>query len=225
MNRFKQTKQCAYCLKPSPETVDHIPPKNLFPKPRASNLLTVPCCESCRKGWSQDDEYFRAAILSTANVSEEPLAQGAIESLLRSLGREKGEGFTQKILQSLQEVEITTDAGIYLGRADVFKPDIKRLNRVSNRIIRGLFFHEKGYPIPDNYEILTRIEQFGLSSILKQMPEVNFPRLRIIQDGVFCYTFKETKEDKNSCIWLLFFYKNLSIIGFTRSSTTSKVNI
>jgi hypothetical protein len=54
----KKSGQCAYCGKKQPVTDDHIPPKNLFPKPRGSNLITVPCCEFCRKGWSENDEYF-----------------------------------------------------------------------------------------------------------------------------------------------------------------------
>jgi len=38
---------CVYCGKKLPLTKDHIPPKNLYSKPRPSNLITVPCCEKC----------------------------------------------------------------------------------------------------------------------------------------------------------------------------------
>ncbi|HEY9826876.1 MAG TPA: hypothetical protein V6D19_15665 [Stenomitos sp.] len=216
MSQPKKNGRCAYCAEIRPLTNDHIPPQNLFPKPRSSDLITVPCCETCQAGWSKDDEYFRAAILSSAKVSEGSLAQGAIDSLGRSLRRKEQKGFSRTILRSIKEVEIVTEAGILLGKEPVFQLDIERIGRVAQRIIRGLFFHEKGYSLPSGYEVFVRIQQFGLKPILEQLPGVHFPQLRIVQNGIFSYTFKETEEDQNSSIWLLFFYKELPLLGFTR---------
>jgi hypothetical protein len=50
---------CAYCGSTSELTDDHIPPKNLFPKPRPENIITVKACKICVKDTSKDDEYFR----------------------------------------------------------------------------------------------------------------------------------------------------------------------
>ncbi|MDX2215705.1 MAG: hypothetical protein SFY66_20755 [Oculatellaceae cyanobacterium bins.114] len=216
MNQPKKNGRCAYCAETRPLTNDHIPPRNLFPQPRSSNLITVPCCETCQAGWSKDDEYFRAAILSSAKVSETPLAQGAIDSLVRSVSRQKQRGFSRTILKSIKEVEIVTKTGIFLGKEPAFQLDIERIDRVAQRIIRGLFFHEKGYAVPAGYEVFTSIQQFGLEPILEQLTEVHFPQLHIVQDGIFSYTFKETEEDPNSIIWLLLFYKELPLVGFTR---------
>lgn len=216
MNQPQKIGQCAYCAETQPLTDDHIPPKNLFPRPRASNLITVPCCENCRAGWSKDDEYFRAAILSSAKVSENPLAQGAIDSLLRSFRREKHKKFSRNILRNIKEIEVVTKAGIFLSKELALKLETERINRVAQRIIRGLFFHEKKYPLPAGYEISVSIQQFGLEPLFKQLSEVHFPQPRIVQDGIFSYTFKETEEDSNSSIWLILFYKELYLVGFTR---------
>ena len=51
-------KLCIYCQKNEATTVDHVPPKAMFPKPRPANLITVPCCDPCNKSFKNDDEYF-----------------------------------------------------------------------------------------------------------------------------------------------------------------------
>lgn len=217
MSKPKKIGQCAYCSEIHPITDDHIPPKNLFPKPRASNLITVPCCEACRAGWSKDDEYFRVAILSSARVAEEELSQGAIDSLCRSLGRIEQRGFAKNIMSSIEEINIFAKSGIYLGKETAFNFDANRIDRVTQRILRGLFFHEKGYPLPSEYEVFAIIQQFGLEKFLEKLPpRIQFPEVRIIQDGIFCYTLKETQEDPNSCIWILWFFKKLPLVGCTR---------
>jgi len=214
LNKPKKTSQCAYCGRISPVTDDHIPPKNLFPKPRSSNLITVPCCVPCYEGWSKDDEYFRAAILSSAKVSNEPLAQGVMGPLLRSVGRSPG--FAHLLINSIEEIKVVAEEGTYLGKEDALKLDVARIDRVGQRIIRGLFFHEKKLPLPENYQARAKIQQFGIEPILEKLQGIQFPILRIIQDGVFSYTFRDSDEDPNSGIWLLLFYKNLPLVGFIR---------
>ncbi len=214
MNKPKKISQCAYCGRNLPVTDDHIPPKNLFPSPRTSNLITVPCCVPCYEDWSKDDEYFRAVILSSANVSDEPKAQDVMGSLLRSVS--KSRGFAKLLIDNIKEIELVTQAGIYLGREDALKLDVARVDRVGHRIIRGLFFHEKKSSLPANYQVIAKIQQFGIEPILEKLQGVIFPKLRIIQDGVFCYTFRETDEDPNTGIWLLSFYEKLYFVGFTR---------
>ena len=58
--------RCIYCGTTEQLTADHVPPKNIFPEPRTSDLITVPACERCNKSYELDDEYFRAAITVAA---------------------------------------------------------------------------------------------------------------------------------------------------------------
>ncbi|HPS59110.1 MAG TPA: hypothetical protein PK514_13480 [Spirochaetota bacterium] len=214
MKNHKKHGQCAYCGAIGPLTDDHIPPKNIFPKPRASNLITVPCCITCFEGWSKDDEYFRAAIISSYKVSDEPSACSVINTLIRSANR--SEGFALLLKNSIKDVDVFTEAGIYLGQEGAFKLDVNRIDRVAQRIIRGLFFNAKGYPFPTNYQVIAKIQQFGLNDILEKLQGINFPPLIIIQNGIFCYTYHETIEDVNSGVWILLFYGTLPIVGITK---------
>lgn len=143
-----------------------------------------------------------------------PLAQGIIDSLLRSIKRSPG--FANLLMNSIEEIEIVTESGIYLGKQDAFKLDGARVNRVSQRIIRGLFFKENKFPLPANYQVITKIQQFGFESILEKVPDIQLESLRIIQNGVFSYTFCRTSDEPNSGIWLLLFYNYLPIAGFIR---------
>lgn len=208
--------QCAYCNTEGPVTRDHIPPKNLFAPPRPSDLVTVPCCEPCRDGWSGDDEYFRLAVVGTFNAYGAPRAMGAWETLLRSLRRPEHAKFNAEILRNLREVEIRTPAGLYLGTAPVLPLEQERVDRVAQRIVRGLFFHEYENRLPDTHEALGFLKQFGIESVLELLGAVRFPEPKVIGGGSFRYSVRVTAEDPDSTMWIGDFFGRLPFLGFTR---------
>lgn len=61
---------CYLCGSSENLTKDHIPPKNLFPSPRPSNLITVLCCQTCNGKFTLLDESFRVWVSSTINRSK-----------------------------------------------------------------------------------------------------------------------------------------------------------
>jgi hypothetical protein len=130
------------------------------------------------------------------------------------------QGFARMLLDSIKQIELETEAGLYVGTFDARKIDQDRINRVSQRIIRGLFFHEKACPVPEGYEVRAHIQQFGFNPSLATM---QFPALRVVQNGIFCYTFKETESDPNSSVWLALFYERLPFVGFTRQPSEAAV--
>ena len=155
-------------------------------------------------------------------VSEQGTVKGVMASLFRSLGRPQGQGFARRLLASIEEVKIGTEAGLYLGKQPALKLEPERIAKVGERIIRGLFFHENSYPVPEGYEVVACIQQFGIDPILDKLRGLQFPEVRVVQDGVFCYTFKETGEDPNSTVWLALFYGNVHLVGFTRRHPESR---
>ena len=74
---------CVYCGALSPQTRDHVPPACLFPRPRPTDLVTVPACEACNAAFSMDDEYFRLAMLASA--TDHPQGAIAWTEAMRSL--------------------------------------------------------------------------------------------------------------------------------------------
>jgi hypothetical protein len=216
-NDLRQVGQCGYCGKEQCLTRDHVPPRNLFPGPRSADLITVPCCEQCRTGWSDDDEYFRTVVVNADQLYGDNLAAPINDAMLRSLSKARKRRFSQMIIDSICKIPLETDSGIYLGHAPALKFDQDRVNRVSQRIVRGLFFHEKGYPIPLDYEVIGLLKQFGMEPLLETLRQqgIKFPTVRVIQSGVFAYTFRATTEDPNTTMWLALFYQKLPFVGFT----------
>lgn len=53
---------CVICDKNPATTSDHIPPKGVFPRPRPSDLITIPACVECNKITQNLDEEFRVFI-------------------------------------------------------------------------------------------------------------------------------------------------------------------
>ncbi|MFI5396188.1 MAG: hypothetical protein ACHQ9S_11715 [Candidatus Binatia bacterium] len=81
-----------------------------------------------------------------------------------------------------------------------------------------MFFHETGNPLPSTYEVIGLIQQFGVEPIVQELLRqgIRFPALKVIQGGIFSYTFRPTNSDPDSTMWLALFYQKLAFVGFTR---------
>ena len=215
MSKRKFAEPCAYCGKGNPGTRDHIPPQNLFAPPRPSDLITVPCCEACRRGWSNDDEYFRLAIVSAAAFQGSDAADRANEAVLRSLTKPSKAGFSRFVRASLVHVDVRSEVGIFLGKAPALKLNKRRFDRVAERIIRGLFWHEKRHPVPDQYIVLNRQSNFEPAVKALGAGASLFVEPRHIAGGAFAYTYASSAEDPSSSAWLSMIYGVIPFVGYT----------
>ena len=220
-NTPKIIRECAFCGMMKPVTRDHIPPRNLFPKPRSSNLITVPCCEDCRIGWSDDDEYFRLHAISSRcarNIS----AQNIIGKVEDSIGKAKKAGFRKMLQQSFCEVPVYSKGGIYLGHSSALRVDDKRIRRVMCRIIKGLFYHELAKCLPSTHEVKGYVCEADFPDpvldLLESIDYAGFCPIRNIQGDVFEYTFQSSDEDLDSTLWIGWFYESIGFFGATRCS-------
>lgn len=145
---------CTYCGKTGSVTRDHVPPKSLFPKPRPSSLVSVPSCRACNVGASKDDEYFRLN-LSIRETDVRPVAKAIADDAIRGLARGRSTAFRTTFLRGVREVDLVSKAGIYLGRGGTYNVNLKRLNSVAKRIVRGLYLHhyKKLLPFGDSVEV------------------------------------------------------------------------
>jgi len=220
----RQTKHCTYCGKLNPETVDHIPPVCLFPKPRPSDLVTVPCCFSCNKGSSKDDEYFKLTFVIRQDVGDQPAGQKLLSSTLRGLENPRKRGMLRALIRNMGRNAVHSPSGLYLGISPTFNVDLERLGRVTNRIVRGLFYKEFDRRLPEshdvqsfaesglrhlNVDLLTTVR--SMAGILKSGPP------RMIGDGIFEYWYQATAEDSNTSVWLLRFFASESFLCLTAS--------
>lgn len=216
---------CVFCGAPDPTTWDHVPPKNLFRKPRPSNLLTVPSCQGCNEGASKDDEYFRLMLSIRQDMRAGP-ARWAADVAMRSLERPEARGLLHSLLHILEEVDIRTPAGIYLERRGVYTPQMARLYRVVGRTVPGLFYHERGYALPQEYHVTTYllpdawdVERLVASIARKALSMAHLVRAQarvgIIGRHEFRYQWQAVPEDRNASAWLLTFYQRIEFLTIT----------
>lgn len=216
MNKKLKSRECVYCGNTKHITNDHIPPKNLFPPPRPNNLITVPCCQNCNQNASKDDEYFRDMLTMRIDTYEHPDVTKNWQTVLRSLNNPHKTGMRKSIMSTLKEVSLYTPAGIYLGKSGMLQVDVERLLKVTERIIKGIFYFENGFRLPTDYNV----KSFFLESIRMDKDVINLISMaktaspKTIGNGVFTYWLKPTIEDLNTNLLLLLFYEKVAFMGF-----------
>lgn len=214
---------CAYCGSMENITDDHVPPQNLFPKPRpATGLIKVPACRRCNSSASKDDEYFRLKLCMGAHVLDNPSAKANRETAFRSLTRPEAPGLKKAFLSDVRTLQLRSQAGLHVGLA--FEVDPQRIHRVVERTVRGLFYHETGLRLllknykvtiysndtlkensPDALENLNR-------TVLKPLSQI---QPTIIEGEVFMYRYLQTEKDPFFSAWALTFFRNVSFLAIT----------
>jgi len=209
-------KSCIFCGSGEDMTVDHIPPKALFPEPHPSNMLTVPCCKKCNESFSKDDEYFRTVLVSHASVYSDPNVQAVNEKLIRSMIRPEATAMASAIRKSLHVVDVTSRGGIYLGISPAMQVSADRINHITVRIARGLFYIIHDYPVPMSYEVTCVFKDASFS-----MPEEFIAPWRrfwkqpvTIGENIFSYSYALCVDDPNGMLFIYWFYGNLWFYGY-----------
>ena len=227
----KKFGHCVYCGKYKVLTSDHIPPKNLFPKPRPNNLITVHACKNCNEGASKDDEYFRLMLSMKDDVYTQPGVEQLWQTSYRGLKRPTKQGMVRSLSKNFQYGPTYNQSGIYLGCKGTYNVDLERLDRVIERIIKGLFFHHYGKPLPKEYSA----KSFSVDGLIDHsvwklpdtkliLKEIKRYRSINIGDNVFAYKFFRLQEDENVTFWLITFYSRVNFLGFTLKESDIQKN-
>ena len=235
------SKQCAYCGSEEATTRDHVPPKCLFIDPLPSNLITVPSCQGCQ-GLSKDDEYFMVGVFIAADgvAHQEGAPSHEVGAVLLEKKREHvmnllGADLDLGGISSQDCWSDSYDACDYSRKPiaatshtlDLMLPEKDRIDRVVERIVRGLFYFHRGFRVPGSYAVKTNTSQLDLFpenlSMFAKNSLWNRPTAGhgIIQDGVFIHAFWQAEDDENATVWLLNFYNTLTFAGFTFPRLTS----
>jgi len=211
---------CAICGKVVEKvTSDHIPPKGMFGT-KPNNLITVPSCSDCNGGSSADDEYFRL-IASEVDTAAHPDAMKANEAIVRSMQRPQATGFRAGLRKAIYPVEVEVGGSIevrpFVGL------DVKRLDRTAAKIIKGLFYHTKGYPVPANYSVLAKnLELFmakpssvEIAKLIYNylLPKCSWVEPTVIGNDVFRYQIFFESDDVNTVFILMQFYQRWRYFG------------
>lgn len=209
---------CAYCGAADPGTRDHVPPRNLFPA-RTCNLLTVPCCEPCRRGQSMDDEYFRATLLAAEELEGCAEADEVRGAVIRSFLRPEGKRLARRVVSAFEEVDILSPGGLWLGRQPALRLERERIARLSARVVRALSFTETGVVVSANWQVkCIRCSPETVTQFVRYARDLARPwsPIRRIGGGIFEYSFLTAADDSSHSYWLLCLYKRIYFLGSVR---------
>lgn len=134
---------CIYCGNRMATEKDHVPPKSFFPKPRPTNLITVPSCSACNRILGKDDEQVRNILTSLHTTERHPAISNYLSHKRnRSITRKEGANQFHHLIESLKSVDLKSSQGAYLGSALAFDLDQEPMNRFLDRMTRALLYHE-----------------------------------------------------------------------------------
>ena len=214
---------CAYCGSTKELQDDHIPPRNLFARPRPSNLITVPACKECHTRTSKDDEYFRIKIGLRDDVGTHPNAEANWDAIFRSLKRMKASGLRTRILADIYEVDLKTRSGLYLGKRLAYDVDMNRICQVVERIVRGLYFIETMTPLGMQNKVRIYTDENLKSqpaAVIKHVQHKILAPLsrknpKTVGGDVFSYRHQIMDENPIISVWFISFYEKIAFLGMT----------
>ena len=216
--------RCVYCGDEAVLTADHIPPKSLFPKSVWPNLLKIPSCGTCNGGASKDDEYLRTMIGLSAKGDCDDILKPIADATARALARPQAARFRNTILENVHETFVPNSSGI-LVPALIGTVDLGRFDRVTARIIKGIFYAQRGKPLPSEYHVVSYSTE-GLRklpmSVGQQLRAIIVALLerepKYIGGPQFVYWSDYNTEDQNQSTWLLVIHRYHFFIGWTVKS-------
>jgi hypothetical protein len=213
MTRRPSPTECTYCGGRGPFTRDHIPPSNLFPKPRPNDLITVPACGTCNHDASLDDEYFRLAITTGVDPARFPREFAHSLAAIRRLAQPRKVRFAGTMIAAVGSAQIHSPAGVYLGRAPALQVQGARVLRVVARIIAGLYYHHLGVRLPAAHERETvYLPRPSSPAVRNLLAPLRTSIALAIARGVLTYRY--AVADDRSSIWHLTFFGHRHFLGF-----------
>jgi hypothetical protein len=201
-------KVCVYCGGSSAPTRDHVPPKAIFPRPHPNDLVTVPSCQACNTGISQQDEefaYFLSLYVGAATLDTKTFFSQRAVGTARHNRR-----LREHVRSTAQPIYFTTAAGVIFDRGVKIPWRSQAHQPILHRIIRGLYYHAYGEVLPPTHPVeakfATRLPDPGV-----QLPWSTGQ----LAGGRFRYAYCRAPEDRRQSLWLFEFYARLWAIGST----------
>jgi len=206
---------CVYCGQHGPITKDHVPPKCFFGDklPQGIQLVTVPCCEPCRRKYGKLDEPLQVLLTTLADPDKNPVVRELWDDdggIARGARRPKGEGFRHGVLDTILPVELRTPSGLYAGRTGGFRAGDVGIPEFVQRTVRALYFHERSEPLPGDHAVLFAGKPARLLSVYPEEPRQMIvaamrQSLRVVHPHVFKYAYVAHDAPANTMWFMKFF--------------------
>ena len=211
----KKNGECVYCGAKGPITDDHVPPRSFYPPMPPANLITVPSCRKCNVEFSKEDDYVRFVLAVNEKARGNPDRDQIIPAVKRFAERKESRELLIDLYASLDSAYRRTPAGIHV-RSQYFTADGTRMDAFARRVVKALFYREKGHRLPAGY-IVNPIHHTKLDALARQSQDsrefLSFIITELIEHSehqawgeVFGYSWVQSPNDPEQAWWLLDFY-------------------
>ncbi len=211
-------KICSICGENEATTVDHLPPKGIYPKPIDGdmNMHTVPACSSCNGGGSKEDEEFKLFIgLETGEFRENP--EKLIDSLAGTISH--NQRLATQIFSNHKKV-YAKYRGPIAEKVVAIEFNSNAYYSVISRIVRGLYWRETGEALGTSPEIGV-FPAYSLDSkealSFKELMEILPPKP--LNKGTFVYKGVVDKE-YGSSVWGIQFFNRHTVFAVAEAKKT-----
>lgn len=195
-------KNCYLCNSTENLTKDHIPPKNLFPSPKPTNLITIWCCKKCNGKFSLIDESFRVFTSSVINRSKS--GEWIWNNKVMDSSFKRSPKLKQSTIKSLVPLQAEIN-GIYVQETGMTYP-VKKTKEYLVRLTKGFTKHF-------NPEIDYSHANFKVSNIIpnQQIVDMLYRKFFYVEkgDGVFRMWRMFVKDMGAKSVWVYVFYDGL----------------
>ncbi|HWO74725.1 MAG TPA: hypothetical protein VNM69_02270 [Bacillus sp. (in: firmicutes)] len=193
-----EEKICSICGQEGGNSVDHIPPKNLFLEHHrhGRNLITVPAHTSCNNACSRDDDYFRIFILIYSYWKSTLARELWDTKVRRQLSRKESEKFKGYLQRNM----VPTNFHLNGALLNAMKFNAERIDRVASRIAKGLYYHKTGFILDKDLPFDVSFNGYNITTELDHL----FIFEPVIE-GIFKYAWIEANEQKEGIIRMIFF--------------------
>jgi len=212
---------CIFCETFGEVTVDHVPPKQLFPKPRPSTLITVPSCYSCNQASQKDEVYFQMALANWEPLLNNPDARKVcLDSVVPNFSRKENAGL-MAMMESTKmfPVPLYDEEGKFVRFKYAYGYENERFEKVAEKVVKGLFYHETNKIFSKDLGVLVTswMGRRPPAHIIKTVREL--PSRKVISERVFSYRFW-ISVDKARSMWFLLFYEIIPFVCVTADRLT-----
>lgn len=213
MSRKKTSGICAHCGNQRILTLEHLPPKGLFPKPRPTPL-PIYTCEECNRGSSSLDEELKVLVGVAAYVREKPETKALWFEVVRTLRH--NERLRKELIERISNVE---SDGSYRIR---YTPE--PLNPLVLKMARCLHFHHFKFHPPENAEI--RISWDNKRFLVEDLqPDLGGGDVGSIDRFAYGYgLIKEYPEHYGAVIQFVFYRVLVATLIFTEAEQDAALN-
>ena len=204
---------CAYCGDRIATDREHVFPKSLYPESKASSRvqrLTIPSCNECNKGWSDDEAHFRnvLALAGEPNDSRRELWETKVQPSLRQVD---GPRRVQDIVKTWRPTEVDGRP-----RHMIYPGEDMRIIRIVKKVIRGLsHYHNVLSAVPES-----RVWADVMDVMKYQVPDDFLAQMIYAhrEPDIAEYRYSVIEDVGIQSAWLVTFFERITFIGIVASS-------